>query len=462
MNPDTWHADGQRLKTDAVKRHMDGDPAGARQLYYQALILRPDDAEIWTNLGTAHRALKQHDAALAAQRAAFERDPGNPVVRNNLCNALDDLGFHDEAVPLRREMLEGDPGSAKKQAALARSLFQSGQVAESEAVIQAAFRTGAPGADVSLEHAMQCLTKGNYGEGFRYYLHRRNAGLISLPHTSVERWTGQDPTGKSILVLPEQGFGDTVCFSRFLPYLKERGATTHVLVRPPLQRLMQRMDGADTLLSDLRPGQPYDYWTSLMDIPVDHFHFRETIPDPVHLTLPDAALKRAAQLTSAHAGKLKVGCCWRGSEGYERNEARSMSHRDLLDMAALDGVQFFSLYKGPALDALHADGSAATILDAGGSDADLADCAAMIDAMDLVITTDTVTAHIAGSLGKPVWNLLHWEPFWLYGTDATRTPWYPTMRLYRQSRPGDWSQVLDNVKADLIARRDAAGGDTRG
>ena len=143
---------------------------------------------------------------------------------------------------------------------------------------------------------------------------------------------------------------------------------------------------------------------------------------------------------------------WTGSPGYDRNPFRSCSHQQFLQLCDVADVRLFSLYKGPFLDDYVKDGTSAFIIDTASSDRDFADCAATIEAMDLVITTDTVTAHIAGSLGKEVWNLLHWDAFWLYGHTGDRTPWYPSMKLFRQKDPGDWDGLFATVKAALAER----------
>lgn len=140
---------------------------------------------------------------------------------------------------------------------------------------------------------------------------------------------------------------------------------------------------------------------------------------------------------------------WSGSVTYKGNAFRSFSHRAYLPLADMAGVQLFSLYKGPSLAEFHADGSAAYLVDTASTDRDFADCAATMLEMDLVITSDTATAHIAGSLGIPVWTILHWDPFWVYTHAGETTPWYPSMRLFRQDRPLDWSGVFGRVEQAL-------------
>ena len=147
---------------------------------------------------------------------------------------------------------------------------------------------------------------------------------------------------------------------------------------------------------------------------------------------------------------------WSGSSTYKANAFRSFSHTEFLPLADKPGVQLFSLYKGPYLADFVRDGSAAFIVNAASDDRDFADCAAMMDEMDLIITSDTATAHIAGSLGRPTWTVLHFDPFWVFGHKTDETPWYPGMRLFRQGRPMDWGSAFAKVSAaldDLLAER---------
>jgi hypothetical protein len=173
--------------------------------------------------------------------------------------------------------------------------------------------------------------------------------------------------------------------------------------------------------------------------------------------VPEDSRARARRITAPFRDRFRVGVVWCGSVTYRGNAFRSFPHTELHALLDLPGLQMFSLYKGPELAAFQADGTSAFVLDAGGSDRDFADCAAMMEEMDLVVTSDTATAHLAGSLGVPVWTLLHWDAFWLWQIARETTPWYPSMRLIRQERPRDWAGVLARVRRDLADRIAAAG-----
>ncbi|MEO9516873.1 MAG: tetratricopeptide repeat protein [Paracoccaceae bacterium] len=452
---------GESAKKAAIASHLKDDVETARQLYYKALVQLPEDVEIWTNLGILFRSQKLIFQSFRAQKKAFDLDPEKPSVCLNFANILDDIGQHDNAISLRKKLVTASPDNVEAHIMLIRSLRLARHLDAAEKAAAHALQLFPDNPEILFYKSTMLLAQGRYTDGFLNYLWRFDTDQIDVPTDKINRWKGQNLDGKRVLVLPEQGFGDTINFTRFLPHLKSLGATVHLLCRPPVLRLMQRVKGADAVITETSPGAEYDYWTTALDIPVDYFLRNKRIPGPIRLTLPDAAKRRAQKFTRAHQSKLRVGCVWAGSEGNDRNTMRSFSHQNFLPLAKIPGIQLFSLYKGPRLESYFEDGTAAFVLDTASTDQDLADCAATVAEMDLIITADTVTAHIAGSLGIEVWNLLHWEPFWLYGTEGDQTDWYTSMTLIRQSRANDWNDVFKVVERKLLERlAERSGGKT--
>ncbi len=436
----------------AIEAQTAGDLKSAKGFYYKQLAARPDDDRSWTNLGGILRREGRREAALAAQRRAHALAPDRLPVRHNFANALDDCGLHDEAAALRRGLLRENPDNPEITQLLVRSLRSSGAEAEALEIALAARQRFSDHAMLGLETAVTQLLMGDYAAGFERYAARWETDKVTRPKTSLPHWTGGDISGKRVLVMYEQGFGDTINFLRYLPHLGELGARVSFLSKGPTERLLSGLSGAETVVTGSPPVRDFDCWASILDIPAAYHRTHSEVPPPIPLHLPDDSRARAREIVRPHADRFKVGVVWSGSATNERNAMRSCHHRKFLRLADIEGVQLFSLYKGPFLARYHADGTAAFVIDAASDDRDLADCAAMIDQMDLVITIDTVTAHIAGSLGKEVWTLLHWEPFWLYGSSGDTTPWYPTMRLYRQSVPDDWDELFARLRVDLAKR----------
>jgi hypothetical protein len=260
--------------------------------------------------------------------------------------------------------------------------------------------------------------------------------------------------GKTVLILPEQGFGDMILLLRFIPTIQALGAKIRLVANKPLLRLLEGIDGIEWIGTGAAREDPVDLWLSLMDLPKQVFGPTENgvVPKPTKLKIPDDSTDRAKSITAQHRKMFKVGVVWSGSSTYKGNVFRSFTHREFLPMANVPNIQLFSLYKGPFWDSFYKDGSAALIIDAAGTERDFADCAATMREMDLIITSDTATAHIAGSLGVPVWVMLHWDAFWVYRHMGDTTPWYPTMRLFRQDKPQDWKSVFDAAHAALIEK----------
>ncbi|MEY1557243.1 tetratricopeptide repeat protein [Yoonia sp. R2331] len=440
------------LRQAAVKSHQDGAFEDAARGYAQFLAQVPGDVGVWSNLGVLHRVQGRHAAGLRAQERAIALDPNDKGVRNNLANILSDLGQYDRSLEIRRGLLQDKPDDRTQKAMIGRCLRGKGDYAASIAYLTGAISDHPDDPELQLQLAFAQLGAGDYANALQTYKARWAAGELQPRDLPFPEWQGEPLGGKTIVVLPEQGFGDAVLFARFLPVLKDRGAKVQMVVKPPLTRLFADLEGVDQIITELTVDTTADYWVNMMDLAAIHFAADRTVPAPAQLHVPQAAVDRAAVLTGPHQQAFKVGVIWTGSVTYKGNAFRSFSHRDFLPLTDVPGVKLFSLYKGPELAAYYADGSDGFIVDAGSSERDFADCAAMMQAMDLVITSDTATAHIAGSLGVPTWTVLHWDPFWVWRHEGETTEWYPGMRLFRQAEPMDWGPVHAEVRDALDSK----------
>lgn len=432
----TQPSDIAALRQAVVRSHQDGAQDKALAGYARYLALVPGDAGMWSNYGALMRAMGRHNLARIAQERAFALDPDAPGVRNNLANILSDLGAYERSIQLRQAILRERPGDAQQGAMIGRCLRGQGQYAQAVAWLETAAQAHPDDAEFDMQRALALLADGQYAAGFTAYHSRWRTGEVTAQDMPMPEWRGEPIAGKRLMVLSEQGLGDTVLFARFLPVAQATGARVRFVTDAPVRRL----------LGGQEPGAA-DLWCNLVDLAVPHFHAGGQVPAPPALTIPQDSRDRAQRIV-APFDRLKVGVNWCGSLTYRGNAFRSFGHERFTALADLP-IQMVSLYKGPRADQFRADGSAGVIVDAAATDRDMADCAAMIDQMDLVITSDTATAHIAGALGKPVWVLLHWDPFWVYGHSGQGTDWYPSMVLYRQARPLDWDGVFARVRRDL-------------
>ena len=435
---------------EAVDKHKAGDLEEAAVLYRLCLANQPNSPMTWTNYGSVLRKWQRFDASIAAHRRALQLDPEMINAKVNLANVLADCGQAEEAVEIREALVKDAPDDWPKIRDLAIAYRGSWRNQEAVDLLdEAEARLGAF-ESAQLQRSLAHLMLGNYKEGFRDFEARYSGDEVSLPEDAPwQRWLGEPVEGKRIVVLPEQGFGDAILMARFLPGLKAMGAKeVAMVVKPPLKRLFARIEGLDTLLDGARRSDAYDFYTPNMSLP--HFVGMEnnTPPPLPKLSIADDSRDRAMRMVAPFKDHLKIGVVWTGSLTYRANHRRSTGPESFLDLAQVPGVQLFSLYKGDAHEDFLKSGMAGLILDACGKDRDFSDTAAVIEQMDLMITTDTAVVHVAASLGKPIWNLLTWEGFWLYG-DGESTPWYPSMRLFRQNKSGDWPELFGRV-ADAL------------
>ena len=448
------------LRGRGLDDHKAGRLDRAFAAYRAVLAADPDDAGVWTNLGALLRARGEHRLAVSCQRRAAALKPDDEGVLNNLGNALADADFTDEALAVRRDLARRRPGDRQAQAMLVASLRAAGRMEQAVAAADAAL-AGTPGdPELRMQRAMALLALGDYARGFADFAARWDTGEVTRPPAPEPEWRGGPLTGKRLLVLPEQGLGDTILMARFLPGLAAFDPAEVVLaVRAPLLRLFRDLPGVHRLVPADGPRPSADLHLHMMDLPGRLGARPDALPHSPPLHVPDDSSARARRLLGPFAGRFKVGVVWSGSVTYRGNHKRSVTPRSFAPLSDLPGVQLFSLYKGPLLDRFRASADTALIVEASGTDRDLADAAGMIRGLDLVIGVDTGVMHLAGALGRPVWNLLAHAPYWLYGTAGEGTPWHPTMRLFRQRAPGDWDEVMGRVTEALRAA--AAAGEAR-
>ncbi|MEM9047542.1 MAG: tetratricopeptide repeat-containing glycosyltransferase family protein [Pseudomonadota bacterium] len=438
------------LRQQAIDAHQNGDLDRALGLYRMFLANRPEDAAIWSNLGALHRKKKAFPAAVACQRRAVELSPDSSDFLNNLGNALYDNGDLAESLVTRQRVLQLRPGQPEPLQYVATALRGLNRHAEAVAVCNEGLTLDPTHNELRIQKAMALLALGEYATGFDLFEARWSGDEVSKPKLKEPEWQGEPIDGKTLLVMPEQGFGDTVLMARLLPALKERyGARIVLACKAPLMRLFADLDGVDILAEIGTKKPPVDSWVSMMSLPRFVPLTREQIPPPARLSVPEAAKTRAEKLLAPHRGRLKIGVLWSGSVTYRANHKRSFPMDRFYQLAAVPGVSLFSLYKGPLHEAFLGSGLASVVVDAAGSERDFADTAALVQGLDLVVTMDSAVAHVSGSLGAPVWNLLHFSAYWLYAPWPDTSPWYPSMRLVRQPKPDDWDSVFDVVERDI-------------
>ncbi|MBV1865470.1 MAG: tetratricopeptide repeat protein [Rhodobacteraceae bacterium] len=437
------------LRSAALEQHQAGNLGDAKELYRLYLQRAPQDAMFWSNLGALFRSEKKYEVAAACQRRALQLNDNSVSVINNAANALYDVGDAKEALALRRRALKMEPGKAENYATLAKYLRGLGRHAEAEAELNKALRAHPNDPELHIQLSFAELSQGKYPEGFKNFHWRWKGDEISPPEFDFPQWQGEDLNGKTIMIIPEQGFGDTILMARFFKPLKALGCRVKFACKPPLRRLFAQLPGVDVFAEGREALADCDYWAPMMDLPRFLGTTIETVPAPALLSIPEDSIARARHITEPFNKMFKLGVLWSGSLTYRANHKRSFNHSSFLKLVDIPGLQMFSLYKGPLVEEYHADGTSCVIFDAASSDRDFADSAALIGELDLVVTMDSAIAHVAGSLGGPVWDLLHSEAYWLYEPFDDHTPWYPNMRLVRQREAGNWDAVFDQLHCEI-------------
>lgn len=392
--------------------------------YEQALARKPDLAEAAANASAALNRLGRAERALERAEQALRLQPGHVISLSNRAIALQSLGRHAEAVAAAHDAHLKFPGDAELRWTYGATALLNGDFASGWPALDA--RWSLPGAGK-----------------------RPRADDLGCP-----AWSGeQSIEGRTLLLLAEQGLGDTLQFVRYASELRSRGARVVLWIPEALQQLLQSSMPDCTVVPRTQGAPQADFHISLMDLPLALGTRLESIPAAVPYLRAQHERVEAWRGRFAADENLRVGLVWSGNAAHSNDRNRSLPLSQLLRIA-LPGIRFVSLQR----EVRDTDRSALAdsgILDVADELHSFSDTAALVEALDLVISVDTSVAHLAGALGRPLWVLLPHRPDWRWLVDREDSPWYPTARLFRQPRPGDWDPVLEGVRvalAELAAR----------
>jgi tetratricopeptide (TPR) repeat protein len=415
--------------------------------YRRAIRLKPDFAQAHYGLGDALSKSGRGDEAIAACREAVRLGPEHAQSHNHLGAALFEAGRVDEAISECRRALELDADDAMALTNLGLGLSAVGKRTEAITAFRQAVAIDKDFAEAHYNLAVALLLKGEFEEGWHEYEHRwhfRDRPLRSRI-CSQPRWNGEALNGRTILLDSEQGFGDVIQFIRYVPQVVSRGGRVMFACSVELNRLLQRFPGVERIFSK-NPPPPFDVHCPLMSLPRVLGTRLESIPADIPYLNADPQIAEAwHKKLEPRTDELRVGLAWAGKPTNKRDRDRSISLAQLGPLAAAAGITFYSLQKGDAaLQAKHPP-PGMQLIDLTADIGDFADTAGFISCLDLVVTVDTAVAHLAGAMGKPVWTLIPYLPDWRWLLDREDSPWYPTMRLFRQKTAGDWEEVVRRV-----------------
>lgn len=462
----------------------------AANCYQTTLDLAPDMVEAYCNLGRILHAQGQPEQALSLYKKAIEIQPDFHTVRVNAADVLEHLGRFDESIAECDAVLSenaADIGALLNKALTLTCMGKfDGAIACYENVLQFdpynqssfVYKANALLNDCKLDAAIQCcdallsfapdnseghfvkasalLCQGNYIEGWGEYESRwALPAAMSLQSTGIATWTGaENLNSKSILVTAEQGFGDTLQFVRFVSLLASRNATVYVLAQVPLASLIASCAGVSAVFTSAAQVPRCDYQIAMMSLPYVLQTTLATLPATCPYLFPDAKDVDTWRERIAVSTRLKIGLIWSGNphkslRGTHRvDRTRSVALNQLAPLFDLSEVEFYSLQLGD--DAAIQLRDYPNIIDLTSHIANFGDTAALMSHLDLVISVDTSVAHLAGAIAKSVWILNRYSTCWRWLLERQDSPWYPSARLFRQPKPGDWGTVIGEVKNALV------------
>ncbi|HEX4795161.1 MAG TPA: tetratricopeptide repeat-containing glycosyltransferase family protein [Humisphaera sp.] len=475
----------------AVQRHQAGDLAAAFLMYEQILRAQPDHADTLNMLallesqrGNLPRALdlidraiaidpsqaayrgtqgvilsrmNRLDESIAAYGAAVSLQPNLFQAYNNLGNVLRQRGMLAEAIDVYERSIAVESNQPQIYFNLGFALQEAARPQEAISCFERAETLLSANPQAAAEARLQLgllhLQRGDFERGLHLYESRRDVlGFPVRRDFPQPLWDGSDLSGKTILLHAEQGIGDTIQFFRYVPPVCDRGAKVILLVPASLKRLMAAQNVCEVFdESDRLPT--FDVQCPLGSLPHRFATRLDSIPATTpYLNAPTSLARDWNARLAQSAGTLKVGLVWSGNPRHQQNHLRSLPPAELTPLKGVEGVQFFSLQK----DAPESARPDLQMIDWTSELRDFADTAALIAGLDLVIAVDTAVAHLAGALGKPTWLLLSEPAEWRWLLTREDSPWYPTMRLFRQSKPGDWATVIERVAVELRALTDSS------
>ena len=438
------------------KIHQQRNYVAAEKIYRKVLAEAPELAAAWCYLGIALHDQRHYAEAVAAYRRALAITPEFPIALNNMGNSLRYVGQFDEADQSleRAIVLKPDYVNAYKNRGTLH--VWSGRLESGLNYYEQALRLAPQDAELHRNLGVIYLLQGKFEAGWSEYRWRWKVGDLHRPAVAAPVWDGSPLGGKRILLSAEQGLGDTMHFVRFAKILREQGALTTVYCQPSLLGLLQNSPELGNLYPNNLPiEQVFDYQCSLLDV-------ADRLRTDIH-SIPGTTgyIRPAQHLVSywrtrlpAATGKRRIGIAWQGNPEHQADMFRSLPLRLFERLGDVPDVQWISLQSGFGTQQISEwRGPPLTLLgdDVDRSSGAFMDTAAIMQSLDLVISSDTAIAHLAGAMGVPTWIALGYLPDWRWLLERDDSPWYPSVRLFRQPQIGDWESVFGAMRRQLLS-----------
>jgi Flp pilus assembly protein TadD len=417
--------------------------------YHTALRLRPEFPGPYTNLGIALRNLGRIDEAIAACRTSLQLQPNSPEAYNNLGTALEAKADMEGALAAYLTALRLQPDLAGTHNNVGNALVALGRVEEAIAAFSTALNLAPNDAQARFNSSLALLLRGNFEPGWSYYESRWAAQNLPKKNFAQSAWDGSPLNGRRLLLYAEQGFGDSIQFIRYARLAAERGGTVIVECPANLRELLQGVQGVAEIVTVGDPLPLFDVHLAMLSLPLVFRTTLENIPREVPYLFADPARRQAWSERLGDHRRPRIGVAWAGNPENRRSRVRNIHLQELLPLLRDDRFDFYSLQLGDGAEQLKQLPGENPLIDFTAHIEDFSDTAAFLAELDLIISADTAVVHLAGALARPVWTLLPFAPDWRWGLSREDTPWYPTMRLFRQPRIGDWDSVVRRLAETL-------------
>ncbi len=430
-----------------VTRALQKRPDEARRAYEQTVAISPTYAQAWNNLALLEVAAGNLAAAEASYRRALLVKPDYRDALYNFAVLLQEEERLQEAVTINERLVSLDPGFSEAHNNLGNCYLKLNRLAEAQNEYHETLAIHASHREAPMNLGLASLLMGDFARGWAGYEHRLAQRDLEQWDWKIPRWDGKIRPGENILVHSEQGFGDSIHFSRYVRLLLDAGMRVHIFCQPAIQPLFASIPGLERCVSHIDDLEPVDWQVPFPSLPSCFRTRLETIPNQVPYLLVEGQRAAAWQKVFAELPKQgrRVGLVWQGNPNHRNDRNRSISLGTLGPVLDLPGFQFLGLQKGVSRSLMPSG-----LLDLSPLLVDFGETAAAIEGLDLVVSVDTAVAHLAGALGKPVWTLLPYAPDWRWLLHRDDSPWYPSMRLFRQQIAGDWGTVVKEVRKALL------------
>lgn len=428
-----------------AKKYNEAEP-----VLLKIIAAQPNNVWALTALGIVFRATKRYDAAQGCYKRAISLNPNNPEVHSNYGNLLVDMDKFDEAVAHSERAVEIEPDTYLFNKNLAVTYRETKHHEKALKQYKWCLEKRPDDPELNFDLAYISLYNRDLETAWKYFEWRFQTKKLNIPpEFMVPKWDGTPLKDKKhLLVLAEQGFGDTILMTRFFERLKQDCENITFSCKKALHKLFAHLP-VNLTDENLVDQSQYDYYIAAMSLPV--FYEKDWLkwPEPAVMNVPAESKEKYQWLPKHNPGKLKIGIIWSGSVTYGGNEKRATTIDPFLKLSALyPNIQFYSFQKGPREEDMKETGSG-TIVSLGQSFDDFSQTAAALEHMDLIMMTDSAVVHLSGCLGVPIMDLLQFMPYWLYFPEDTHTPLYKSLRFIRQKESGDWDSVFEHA-ANMI------------